>query len=37
MVNVLSMEKLGKFIRHEGRAIVCVDETGQSILVDEFL
>ena len=37
MVNVLSLQELGKLFGWEGRAIVSVDEAGWSVLSDEFL
>ena len=37
VVNVLLLQELGKFFRCNGRAIVCVDEAGWSVLGDEFL
>ena len=37
VVDILSLQELDKFLTHEERAIICVDEAGQSILGDEFL
>ena len=37
MVDILLLQELVEFLRCEGRAIICVDEAGQSVLGDKFL